>query len=410
MDAGFAAAATFAVGIYAARFLAVDQLGIYALFFASFVLATKIPRQLVLIPAEIRAIEREPQGLGRLALMRPAMRLAIVPAAVAGPLGGLAGALLATPASTHVVVPLAVTMAACGILQPLETHVRRMLHIAGVSWRAPIASGSQLAGVVLSLIWMSAAGLPALWIPFGSFAIGLLISIAVGLFIERRLSTSGATSDIDFSSIVRSGSQLVVVDLLPSLAAFLGAAIVLRMAGPEVLGFTEAARVASRPVGVFAVGLHAPLAPRAVDAAIQRNRAMGLRITRLFTVLLATVGLAYIAYAGWDWPGNVMAVLVPKAYAIEGLVAVAIIASVAQFISEPLASQMLGAKQEPSLIRIEAIGNLVRIGFAFAAPTLLSFALPCGTIGLGTVRRIGRSRATRRIYPSEPDVDKDHTQ
>ena len=399
VDAALAALATFAMGLYAARELSADLLGVYALFFASFVLVTKIPRNLVFLPAEVAAVESDDRGPARLGVMRPAIKMAIAPALIASALGAAAASMLSGSAAADVVFPLAITMFACGVLQPVETHVRRMLHVAGSSWHAPWASGAQFVVVVASLVALAAVDVATPWIPFGAFALGLAASITLGLILENRLRPPVALAPIAFARIYRSGSQLVLADLFPSLAAFVGSALVLQLAGADVLGFTEAARVVSRPVGVFAVGLLAPMQPQAVDAAIRQNRDKGRRVTRIFLFLLTGVGIAYLAYAGFDWPGNLMTSVVPKAYEVEGLVAVAIVSAAAQNIAGSHRAQLLGARRERSLILVEVVGNSVRLLFAAASPVLRSFALPLGMIALGTVRLVGQGMVTRKIYP-----------
>ena len=42
-------------------------------------------------------------------------------------------------------------MTACATLTPLQEHVRRVLHLAGISWHAAVVSFVQVGGVVVAL-------------------------------------------------------------------------------------------------------------------------------------------------------------------------------------------------------------------------------------------------------------------
>jgi len=242
---------------------------------------------------------------------------------------------------------------------------------------------------------------PTGWIPFGAFIAANGLSVVTALIIERRARRDKRPVSFGFGDVVRSGSQLVTVEFLPAAATFIVNAIVLRVAGAEILGFAEAARIVARPVGVFA---DAPIGPRAFEAAITRNRAKGLRVSRLFAFMVLAICAAYIVYAGLDWSGNVMARLVPKAYLVTGLAAVAIIGAGFQKSSIPWRSQLVAGKREATLIRIEVVGNAARIPIALLAGYLESFAVPLGLIALGAVRSFLRNRALQEIYRTPPQM------
>jgi hypothetical protein len=132
LDAGFASLARLAVGIYTARALTVSDLGAYALFFSAFVFASVVPMQFVLVPAELATLSAaRPE---RLALLRQSWRIG-TPASVATAVLASVAAPLGAEAPTRVLWPLRWTMTACTALTPLQEHVRRVLHLAGISCR-----------------------------------------------------------------------------------------------------------------------------------------------------------------------------------------------------------------------------------------------------------------------------------
>ena len=57
IDSGFSSAATFAVGLYAAREFTAAELGVYALLTTAFLLAQRLPQQLVFVPSEVYSLE-----------------------------------------------------------------------------------------------------------------------------------------------------------------------------------------------------------------------------------------------------------------------------------------------------------------------------------------------------------------
>src|SRR5687767_896214 len=81
LDAGLASLTRLIVGIYAARTLTVSDFGTYALFFSAFILATVLPTQFVLIPAELATIPAA--RLERLALLRQTWRIGLPTGVVA---------------------------------------------------------------------------------------------------------------------------------------------------------------------------------------------------------------------------------------------------------------------------------------------------------------------------------------
>ncbi len=73
--------------------------------------------------------------------------------------------------------------------------------------------------------------------------------------------------------------------MIPFGTSFVGVLLIVELAGPEAMGFAEAARVAAQPILVLATGLSAVLGPRGMEAAIRRTRPQAQKVLRLFLTL-----------------------------------------------------------------------------------------------------------------------------
>jgi hypothetical protein len=89
-------------------------------------------------------------------------------------------AALSAEAPTRVLWPLAFTMTPCATLTPLQEHVRRVLHLAGISWHAAVVSLVEVGGVLVALVLLASAETPVIWRPFGALTIGTVVSLGAG--------------------------------------------------------------------------------------------------------------------------------------------------------------------------------------------------------------------------------------
>jgi O-antigen/teichoic acid export membrane protein len=375
-DSGLASAATFAAALFAARMLPPDALGAYALVFAAFVTAAIVPMQLVFVPAEVVAVA-QPDGT-RMRLLGRTLRLGLPITIVAA--AGIALWLIARPPGlrAETAMPLTVSAIAAAIVSPAQDHLRRMLHLAGDSMRAAAVSVVQLVAVVASIGVAWRAGVPAPWVPFGALACANVVSLGSGLAFVRGATHGAPTVLLERRSLFQAGRWLTAVGLLPTGAAFLAGAIVAHVAGPEVLGMAEAARVAGQPMMVFTIGISAVLGPQSMRAAQIGDVRAARRIAREFALLVAAAGIAYVAFLGHAWALNPMAALVPQAFVLPGIVALTVLANTAQGVVFPWRSELLGAARNATLAGVELVAGIVRIAVAGAAGVLGAFAIPGG--------------------------------
>jgi O-antigen/teichoic acid export membrane protein len=400
VDAGFASLATFSIGVYAARELSASALGIYAFFFAAFIMTAVIPEQLVFRPLEIQALGFERSR--RLWLLKSSVRMALGPCVAAAMALG-AATLLAPRSAGSTLWGMMASAAVLTVLSPIQDHIRRTLHLSGVSWRAASVSMCQFAATVGAIGLLTILGVGLEWIPFGSLALANAVSLSFGIALAR----VGRGPDIGmrprYSEVLAIGRYLLVAGIIAPAGGFAVAAIVGRLAGSDTLGFAEAARVVAQPIFVLSMGLSAALSPRSMEAASESdvNKAIGIR--RAFNYVVVLSGLAYLAVASSSGQWNPLARLVPKAYEVTGLVTVSILAYGLTGLTFLKKAELLGGRKEKPLAVIELIGNALRALVAVTSRIYGAFAVPGGFLVLAIWRLAGYSRATRSIFRRDPD-------
>ncbi len=398
-DASFASLATFATGLAAVNLLADTERGVYELYFTAFLLGTVVPRNLIFTPAEVDAVGFPLDT--RIGLISRTIRLGTLPALI-GAASALLAALVAAPLTTaDVIVPLTITAAIAGFLSPVQDHVRRMLHIATRSWLAATVSIVQFTVATAAILVMMRLDTEIAWIPFGALSLANLASLGVGFVLTRRLQHHSAhEGSLRLVPLIKRGRWLLLQAAAPSLAGFLAATIITRLASPEALGFAGAARVVAQPVLVFATGLTAVLGPRSIEAAMNRDRATASHTSRIYLTAIGLAGVAYLAIAGWSWILNPMTRLVPAAYEVSGLVALAVVANIATAAIFLQINELLGAKRETTLAKLSwAMSPILILGGATAGTTD-AFARAIGRLGEAVARFFVQVRVIRPQYES----------
>lgn len=395
IDASFASLATFAAGLAAVNLLADTERGVYELYFAAFVLGGVLPRHLIFTPAEVDAVGFPLDA--RVGLISRTVRLGVLPA-VAGAASALLAAWVAAPLTTaDVIVPFTLTAGIAGFLSPVQDHVRKMLHIATHSWLAATVSIVQFAVTVVAILVMMALTIDIPWIPFGALTLANLTSLTLGWVLTRRLTIHSAEErSLRFMPLIRRGGWLVLQAAAPSVAGFIAATIITRLAGPEALGFAGAARVVAQPVLVFASGLTAVLGPPTIEAALNRDPDSARHTSRVFLTAIGVAGVAYLGFAGWSWGLNPMSWLVPAAYEVTGLVALTIVANIATASIFLQINELLGAKREADLAKVSWLLSPILILGGATAGTTEAFARAIGRLCEATARFVVQLRLIRQ--------------
>ncbi len=333
IDVGCASLATFGVGLYAVRVLPPAALGVYSLFFAAFLAAAIVPTELLLVPAEIAALSYS--GAHRLRLLAQSLRMAWLPALLAAVLASGLATAGATGGPPGAVESLAWTAAVCSFLSPLQDHVRRLMHLAGRSWRAAAISVTQLATVGVALLLSAPLHIPATLVPFGGLALANGVSMSVGLLLAMEGRNYAALKRLSVRSILRSGRWLMLLRLIPTLAGFVSGVLVAHLASAATLGHVEATRVAAQPVIVLATGLSAVFGPRLMESGANRRLDLARPVSRTFQLLVLALGLLYLAWASFPWRLNPLPTVMPKAYVLPGLLPLMIAAQLLDGLPTP---------------------------------------------------------------------------
>jgi len=370
--------------------------GVYAVFFAAFIAATVIPQFLVHTPAEIIAVSRPVAN--RLDNVVLSLKLGIGPTIVATFVILAAALAVAGDTSRDVTTALALTAGVAVLVSPAQDHVRRLLHIARRSWGASGLSAVQLIMVAVSLAALIALDAPVAWIPFTALTAANIVTLGLGLFLTRSGHQDDSGGDLLFRDLVRSGRWLLATTFVPRAGLFVGSVIIVRLAGAEAMGFTEAARVAAQPILVLAAGLSAVLGPRGMGAAMNRDPVEARHHYRIFISLIVGIGFAYLLVAGPNWIGNPMVKLVPAAYSVGGLVAVTIVANIITGAAFHYKNELMGGRKEVKLAKVSFFTSpFLLLGAATAAVTG-AFAQPIGIIMESSVRYGSYGAVRRRMY------------
>jgi len=400
VDAGFSSLATFAAGLFAVRELGAEELGAYALVFTAYVFVTVFPKQLVFVPSEVFAVERD-RG-ERVLVLRDSFRL-VAPVALVSSFA-LAGWLLVAPSEIEQSTLLALTLTgiAVSLVVPFVEHLRTVLHIARRSWTAAMLSVVYFFGTVTSIAGLALGGIATPWIPFGGMCLGGLLTLVIGfLTVGREILGRRASTRPEWKSLVHFGGWLLVTSVLPRGAAFVAATLVSNLASPALLGMAEAARVASSPITVMGVALTVVLGPQLMEAAQRADYALARKVGIRFLAIGITGGVAYLLLFGWDWGGNVLAVLVPRAYEIMWLVPATIAANIL-FLTTTVHSRLfIGARKRVELLRVEALGSVGVVAAGLSASWTGAFAIPTGS-AISAMLRTWRYRTNlNRIFHPE---------
>jgi hypothetical protein len=401
-DSGFASLATFAAGLSAVTLLGDADRGVYAVFFTAFMFGTVLPRNLIFTPAEVRAVAFPVKE--RLSLLPRSLALGLGPALLGASAVLIAVAVTWPYTTTDVLIALAVTTGVTTILSPLQDHVRKMLHIATLSWRAASVSIVQFISVTVAIGVMLLLDVEPAWIPFGALAIANAVSLTFSRIAVHLPESFAAPVRLQFRALASKGKWLVVQASATAAAGFAVAAIIPWLAGPDALGFAESARVVAQPILVLASGFTAVLAPRSMKAGMDRNLTMARQTSRVYHWVIGLSGLGYLAIAGWDWPLNPMTYIVPSAYEVPGLVALSVVANLAIAMVFLQINELLGAHEEKALARISWMISPIYILGGLTAGVTGAYARSIGMLGQTSARYVLQGRKLHSVYGEQPEA------
>ncbi len=397
VDAGLSSLQGFAVGLAAVTMLDPASLGVYAVFYAACQLAMALPSELVLIPAELAAVSLPEQK--RLVVLPRSLRVGVLPALLAGLLTLIAVPVTAGVTSTTTLLALAIPTVVAATLGPPEEHIRRMLHLEGRSLAAVAAATAMLVASGVVIVGLALTPIDRVWIPQTALAAGNLASLITGLLLARS-GFIGRVAGIDLRlrALIRTGRWMLVQGAVPMVSLFAASALVTRLAGPEFLGYAEAARTVSQPVIVLGLGLLRVLGPRSVEAGLTHSVEWGRRNARMYRRLLFGGTALYMALVGWDWSLNPFTYLVPSAYVMPGLVLLTAVGNALNSSVFPERAELWGGGRAPAVAAIESITSLLTVALAATAGWTLAYARPLGRLFQGVGNVVAYHRQLGKMY------------
>ena len=407
VDSTAASVASFLTGLLAIWTLSPNELGVYAVFMSAFLMTTYIPRQFVFIPVEMASLAMTRHQRG--SVLRRSVRVGAGVSLLAALATGLAWPVSLSMAEPEFLAPMTATAMMATLLSPIQDHVRRLLHLAGRSWRAGLVSVTQLVVVTVQIGLVAGPTrvfeIDSAWLPFGALTFANLISLALGAVMSRSDAEVTGAGDLTLAALSRPGRWLVLSALSSKGSVFAASALIGLVAGTEALGHAEAARVVAQPLMVLGVGLQDVMSPRLMEAGARRDLGESLKAEQAFFRLFLLLGGGYLLVASTDWIGNPMSYLVPTAYEVPGLVAVSIVATVLVSSVYPHRLELLGGLRHRHLARVDTVAGLGTLLIALTAAVTLAFARPASVAVQGLVQMLGYREGARRVFADASNED-----
>ena len=407
-DSGTASLAAFLAGLIAIWSLDPAGLGLYAIFYSAFLAGTYATRHYVFIPIEMASI-----GLPRsqrTGVLRWSLRVGIGPALLGATAISLAAAASFSLGSPDLLMPLTITATLATFLSPFQDHVRRILHLSDRSWTSALISIVQLLLVGIQAVLLASpfkvAEVAPGWLPFGVLVTANLISLAVGVVASRPWSRSSLTLDLRLKALSKPGRWLLLSAFATKGSSFAAAILIASIAGAEVLGYAEAARVVAQPLMVLGIGLQDAMSPRFMEAGRTRDQGQARLAHRSFLRIFSAFGIVYLGIAAFDWAGNPMSYLVPQAYEVAGLVAVSIVANVVASAVYPYRLELYGGNRSRSLALVDVFSAIGQLLLALTASLTLSFARPLGRVAQGGIQFAGYRVERHQLFRPPSNISK----
>jgi hypothetical protein len=382
VDASLASLATFAAGLAAVRWLDPAELGTYSVIFSAFLVGSLLPGEIVYTPIQVSMIRLDAQE--RLGGIVHSLRKGIPPALIGSGFILAAAGLIWWQSDPSADIELALTGIGLTVVSPMQDHLRRGFHIAERSWVAAWMSGAQLVAVVIALLVMRTTAVDPAWAPLGSLVVANMTSLGVGLLMSRRAWRVRPTAPV----VTVSGRWLAASSISAYGGTLVASVVMTLVAGPEIVGFAEAARVAAQPVLVVTTGVAAALASRHLSAAADVDRDAAVYVNKSFFLVIAVAGITYLCLAGFAWSLNPLSALMPIAYQIPLLVPVTILSNLVLSVTSPLRDQLIASNMEVPMAKIDFASLAIPTVVAATAGVTGAFARPFGIIGQNAFRTI----------------------
>lgn len=396
LDSGFASLATFAVGLYAVRYLTASELGVYSLYLSAFLLATVVPTSLTFTAVQVRLLNLPVAQ--RLRADRQSLMVGLLPCVLAALLVGVALPQAMSAGHRDLILPMTVTAFLAAALSPMQDQIRDLLHLGDASWGAAAVSATQAVVATATIGVALLVDVDAAWIPFGALVTANSVSLLTGMAIAHVVGEAPPDSLFNFRQLSRSGTWFLASDVLTRIADFVARSAVVAVATTDVLGVAEGARIAARPLVVFVIGVSAVIVPQAMKAGQSGDRSAGRRIARLSNIGVLGLAAIYTLVGGIEWIGNPFSHLAPIGYTVAGLVPFTIAASAISGMLFAERGQLIGGGREKALTGVEVFAAASQVVSALTAGLIGPFAPPLGALTSSATRWVGYRIALARHY------------
>ena len=364
------------------RWLDPAELGTYSVIFSAFLVGSLLPTEITYTPIQVSMIRLDVQQ--RLGGIVHSLGSGIPPAILGCIVILAAGGLIWWRSDPTAVIELAITGFGLAVISPMQDHLRKGFHIAERSWGAAWMSGSQLVAVIGALVVLQSMGVAPAWAPLGSLVVANMVSLGFGLALSRPAWRVRPTAPV----VTVSGRWLAASSVSAYGGTLVASVVMTLVAGPEIVGFAEAARVAAQPVLVVSTGVAAALASRHLRAAAEVDRTAAISVNKSFFLVIGVAGITYLFLAGFAWSFNPLFALIPTAYDIAFLIPVTILSNLVLSITSPIRDQLIASNMEVPMAKIDLASLAIPTVVAATAGLTGAFARPLGMIGQNVFRII----------------------
>ncbi len=396
-DAGFASLATFAVALYAVRFLSADLLGAYALFFTAFGLAGFVSSTVYLLPTRIAAMEMEQPS--RIAILPKTLLIGFLIGAFAGAFTPLTGIFALRELSVRDIAPLAITTALLVAVSPAQDHMRATFHLAGQSWRAAAVSTVQVVMILTTIIVLHTSPIVHQWVPFGALVVANSVSLLFGLVLASDIRRLPKAVMPPTQALIQSGWVLLLAGIIPAVAQLIAGAAVASFGSVKDVGYAEAARVVASPILVAAIGISQALSPTIMEAGRDSNKPLASHARKSYLLALVPLAVVYGAVMSWSSFFNPMYHLVPAAYHLGGLVTISLAAALAVSSGYVPRMELLGAQEGKQLVGPSVLGSVAHLAIVVSMVGLVgAYVIPLGVLGNNMISAAWSFMRAERLY------------
>lgn len=398
VDSGLAAGGTFLVGLYAVREFEPALLGSYSLSFSAVLLAAIVTSQLVYVP--VLALSVDDAAEDRSGYYLAGLRLGVVPMGFAsGAITALLWLTLPQSLPDGERVALVASMVLASASHGPQLFARQSLQYRGKPWMAATASLARLGTILGTLVWAPRLMVPPAALPLTALALGSTVPVLVALL------DSHTSLGLPERTVLRRGTPLSIAAFLPVAASYVASFLVATLAGPEELGFAEAARVVATPVMVVGAGLSAALAPGLMEAVRDQSRDRITRLLRIFFLPFALLTLGYAVGLSSKSGAFVLRRLAPLALEHRWLVTVTLVSLMLSSADLPLRLVLVSSARESAILAREIPASTPHVLAGLSAGTTGAFARPIGATGAGLVRLALLGTLVARVMATWKETD-----